>query len=76
MTTTPDDDRLHETDSDGMVAGEDDASGAVDGDYLPVAQEGGSDTGRDDAGDPELAGDDRSVAGDATAVGDQRRRTA
>ena len=53
----------------------DSALGAVDGHQLAVAQDRRRAAGPDDAGDAELAGDDRRVAGHAAAVGDDCGRT-
>ncbi len=48
----------------------------IDGDDLAVAQDLGRIGGADHAGDAELAGDDRGVAGHPSGVGDDRRRPA
>ena len=54
----------------------DDALAGVDRDQLAVAQDLGRLGGADHAGDAELAGDDRRVAGHPAGVGDDRRRLA
>jgi hypothetical protein len=54
----------------GHVAGEHLPAAAVDRDDLAVAQRRGRRAGADDAGDPQLAADDRGVAGHAARVGD------
>ena len=47
---------------------------AGDGHHLAAGDAGGGVGGADDGGDPELAGDDRGVAGAPAAVGDDRGR--
>ena len=48
------------------------ALGAGDGHFGPFPDRPGRITGSDDRGYPELAGDDRGMAGAATAIGDDR----
>ena len=49
----------------------DGARGAVHGHHLSIAKASRADAGRHDARNAELTSDDRPVAGDATAIGDQ-----
>ena len=66
--------RLHGEIQDSVVDEPGVTLGAGNGDRPPVGQVPGRAAGADHCRDAELAGDDRRMAGPATAVGDDRRR--